>query len=65
MITYQFQIITAPLHVLIGIMSGGFHEDITEQLEGTAKTAKEDLDQSGMDRTITVSFAENETKTAL
>ena len=48
-------------------MSGCFHEDITEQLKDTTKTAKEDghLDQSGMDRTIRVSFAGEETKTAL
>lgn len=53
--------------MFIGIMSGCFHEDITEQLKGTTKAAKEEdgLDQSGMDRTVTISFAEEETKTAL
>ena len=55
-------------YMFIGTMSGYIHEDVTEQLKGTIKASEsgcEDLDQLAMDRTITVTFAKEETKTAL
>ena len=57
-------------YMFIGTLSGYFHEDITEQIKETAKASEagcDDLDQSAIDRTITVAFANNneETKTAL
>jgi len=55
-------------YMFIGTLSGYFHEDVTEQLKGTTKASEvgcDDLDQSAMDRTITVTFAKEETKIAL
>ena len=55
-------------YIFIGTLTGYFHEDVTEQLKGTTKASEagcDDLDQSAMDRTIAVTFAKEETKTAL
>ena len=61
-------------YMFIGTMSGYIHEniteqheDVTEQLKGTTKASEAgcDLEQSAIDRTITVAFADKETKTAL
>ena len=55
-------------YMFIGTLSGCFHEDITEQLKGTTKAAEvgcDDLDQSTMDRTITVAFTDEETTNTL
>ena len=62
-------------YMFIGTLSGYIHEniteqheDVTEQLKGTTKASEvgcDDLDQSAMDRTIAVTFAKEETKTAL
>ena len=55
-------------YIFIGTLSGCFHDNITEQLKGATNASEagcDDLDQSAMDRTITVAFADEETKTAL
>ena len=55
-------------YMFTGTLSGYFHEDITEQLKGTTKASEagcDDLDQSAMDRTITVAFTDEETKNTL
>ena len=54
-------------YMFIGTLTGYFHEDVTEQLKGTTKASEAgcDLEQSAIDRTITVAFADKETKTAL
>ena len=55
-------------YMFIGTLSGYFHENITEQLKETTKASEggcDDLDQSAMDRTITVAFTDEETKNTL
>ena len=55
-------------YMFIGTSAGYFHDNITEQLKETTRASEEgcdDLDQSAMNRTVTVTFADEETKTAL
>ena len=48
----------------IGITSGCVHEDTSAQLTGTVTAEEKDLNQSKVDRAISVSFAEKDTKPA-
>ena len=73
MVTNIDESVTGITHYMfIGTLPGYIHEniteqhdDVTEQLKGTTKASQaecDDLDQSGIDRTITVAFTDEETK---
>ena len=55
-------------YMFIGTLAGYFHGNITEQLKETTRATEagcKDLDKSAMNRTVTVTFADEETRTAL